>query len=468
MSRVLAAEFAITEERASRARVAKFLGRLIFFGLLLLIVVTAIPYGTNEPWLKAAFICGVFSLCAIAFIHSIASGELGVHGDRNILLSMLAMCALAFIQTLNIRSGSFDPAIDALGPWNSISADPFQTRFFTLQLLALTTVLALFYRYVNSGRRVRVLIHTIILVAAASAIFGIVRQTVQQEPGFVLPLTKPNQGYAQFINKNHFAYLMEMAFGLGIGMALASGPTRERVLFYIAILVPIWTGLVLSNSRGGILAMLAQAVVAVWLVTSGVVRNKGKEWRLTTLARTTMGRIALVLPLVAVIGLGTVWVGGDDLVSNLGSLSSEMNHETSEATRNEIWRASWKTFLAHPMLGVGFGGYWVAVTAHHEASGKQTPQEAHNDYLELLASGGVIGVAIGIWFAVSVIRRTRANLASDSSFQRAVSFAAVLGITGVAVHSMVDFGLHMMINALILIALVMLATKKMDSEPQES
>jgi O-antigen ligase len=116
-------------------------------------------------------------------------------------------------------------------------------------------------------------------------------------------------------------------------------------------------------------------------------------------------------------------------------------------------------FAAHPILGVGLGGYWIGITAHHEASGLMTPQEAHNDYLELLSSAGVIGFAIGIWFAIAVVRMMRKNLAADTGFARAVRFGAVLGLTGVAAHSLVDFGLHIMINAVVFVTLIMLGTQ---------
>src|SRR5258708_33451687 len=124
------------------------------------------------------------------------------------------------------------------------------------------------YRVASSERRVRILIHVVIGVAVFSALFGILRQATQHTNAFVLPLMKPEQGYGQFINKNHFAFLMEMAFGLGLGLVLAGGVKRERVMIYCAALLPIWTGLVLSNSRGGILAMMAQFLVAALLFSS--------------------------------------------------------------------------------------------------------------------------------------------------------------------------------------------------------
>src|SRR5689334_24666784 len=178
---------------------------------------------------------------------------------------MLALSALALLQTL-----SFGTRTEANLPvWNTISADPYQTRFFALPMLALTAFLALLYRYANTERRIRVLVYTVLGIAVASAIFGILRQTTQQnDVGFVLPLLRRNQGYGQFINKNHFVYLMDMAFGLGLGIVLGGGVKRERMMIYIAMLVPIWIALVLANSRGGVLAMIMQIIVAVLLLTS--------------------------------------------------------------------------------------------------------------------------------------------------------------------------------------------------------
>ena len=408
----------------------------MFGALVALIMITAIPYGTVEGWWKAAFVCAVFAICIVAIIESLMSGETRIEGG-SILLPMLALSALAFVQT--ISAGSSDI-------WNAISADPFQTRFFALQLFALTAFLALLYRYAGTERQIRVLVYTIIGVAIASAVFGILRHTTQQQTGFVLPLLKQNQGYGQFINKNHFAYLMEMAFGLGLGMLLGGGK-RDRVVIHVALLLPIWIGLVLANSRGGILAMLAQVVVAALLLLS---------FQSSSVARSAALKVVLIVVLVAGVLVGTFWVGGDRLATNFEAATNEFNADASRArvSRNEIWRASVKMFAAHPILGVGLGGYWTGITAYHDASGLMTPQEAHNDYLELLSSAGVIGFAIGVWFVVAVVRKIRAN-----GIEGAMRLGAVIGLAGVAAHSLVDFGLHIMVNAVVFLTLIMIATK---------
>ena len=425
------------------------LNKLIFSALIILISVAPIPYGTVEPWWKAAFVCAVFAICIVAIVDALLSRDDHILG-ASILLPMLALSALAFLQTLSL--GARTEA--NLAVWNSISADPYQTRFFALQMLALTAFLALLYRYASTERRIRVLVYVVLGIAVASAVFGILRQSTQQETGFLLPLLKQNQGYGQFINKNHFAYLMEMAFGVGLGLVLGGGVKRDRLMIYLALLLPIWTALVLANSRGGVLAMIAQVICAVLLLISF------RDYELPKVAQSFAFKLILLAVLIGGVLIGTLWVGGDRLASNFGATPSEFTAGTTSegASRNEIWRATLKMFAAHPILGVGLGGYWIAITAYHEASGLMTPQEAHNDYLELLSSGGLIGFALGIWFLVSVVRATRANLSKNHGYLRAVRCGATLGLVGVAAHSLVDFGLHIMTNAVVCLVLIMIAT----------
>ena len=456
MTQATVIEFVRHDEPHARVRIAALLNQGIFGLLVFLIGFAPIPYGTVEPWWKAAFVCFVFGVSILAIVERLLSNATKIEGAE-VLLPMAVLGLLAFIQTISVGGG---------GVWNALSADPYQTRFVALQLLALTALLALLYRYANTETRVRTLIYLVLGIAVATAIYGILRQTMQRSPGFILPLVKPGQGYGQFINKNHFAYLMEMALGLGLGLIVAGGLKREQVLLFVGLLMPVWTGLVLSNSRGGILAMLAQVVVAALLVITllPIQRADDAERRFLKIARSFAARTALTIVLLIGVILGVLWVGGDRLLGSFDSVSRELNPTVGGlnqgATRNEIWRATVKMFAAHPILGVGLGGYWVAITKYHEASGTLTPQEAHNDYLELLSSGGIVGFAIGVWFAVVVFQQVRKQLQAENSFRRAVCVAALLGITGVAVHSLVDFGLHMLANASIFLVLIMMATSE--------
>lgn len=403
------------------------LSKIIFALLVCVVVIAPLPYGTVEAWWKALFVCAVFAVCILAVVE-IAIANTSQKNPLSLVLPLLALATLAFVQS-----------------WTRISADYFQTRFFALQLLALTAFLALLYRYAATKQRLRILAYAIIAVALASAVFGTLRLTTQHGTGFLLPLLKPNQGFAQFVNKNHFAYLMEMAIGLIIGLTFSE--RSKQNLIHLAFLVPLWVALVLSNSRAGLVAMLTQVVIATMLLST---RPKLK--------------LALAAVLVAGVVTGTLWLGGDRLANNLALPTSESVASTTRdnASRNQIWGATMSLFAAHPILGTGLGAFWIGITAYHDASGTLVPQEAHNDYLELLASGGLIGLAIGAWFIVLVIREAKKNLWTSTGFTRALRFGATLGIAGVAVHSVFDFGLHLLGNAVVFLTLIMMATTQID------
>lgn len=473
MSQTTVMDFVTVDELPARTRIAALLNRGLFGSLVLLLCLAAIPYGTSHPWWKALFICLILTATIVAVIEALLAGTARIDG-KTVLLPIAAMAGFAFLQTLPLPGNKSDPALP-IAIWNAISADPYQTRFVALQLVALGLTLGLLYRYGSSQRRIRILLHVIIGVAVVSAIFGILRQTIQGEPGFILPILKPGAGYGQFINRNHFGFMMEMAFGLGLGLVAGGGINRKHAMVYVAMLLPIWTALVLANSRGSILAMVTQVAVAGLLITT--IKRDSYDPRSPFLraTRSVALRLTLLFVLIFAAIFGAVWVGGDRLISSLETVSGELNPDTSIAqagvTRNEIWRATLRMFSAHPILGVGLGGYAIAITTHHQASGTMTPQEAHNEYLELLASGGILGFSIGVWFVVAVFqlaRKSLRTLSSENQFRRAAWFGAVLGITGVAFHSLFDFGLHMMANALIFAALLMIATATTPSANQTS
>ena len=441
----------------SRGLVA--LDRSIFAALLCLIPLTSILYGTVEAWWEAAFECVIFGLVGLWLIEGLVRGTWDVHLP-GLAVPVFAFIGYALIQTITIR--------DAASGWQTISADPYTTRLFALKLLALLCVGLLLARYTSSPRRLRALIYVVIVTAVSSAIFGIVRETTQHNSiGFILPQLRPGSGYGQFINRNHFAYLMEMALGLGMGLLVGKSEKRTRLL-YLAAMLPIVIALVLANSRGGILSMFSQVLFLLLMVggfsaTTGSddrrngldARSRNAPWRLLV-------RIVLIACLLGAMVVGVLWIGGDPLTKRLETLQGEVKNEDADTEeggrRQEIWRATWKIIKEHPVTGVGFGGYWVAVTEYYDVPGQKRPYQAHNDYLELVASGGLIGALLGIWFIAAFFKRARLTLQARDAFRRSACLAALTGLFGIAVHSIVDFGLHITINVLVCIVLIVIAT----------
>ena len=454
----------LSAKPSARSRMARLLDRIIFLALLALIPLAAIPYGTVEPWWEALFECIVFVLGALWVVEGLLSGVWRISG-LPLLMPLLAIIVFAFVQTLALwgASESINGAV-----WRALSADPYETRRFTFKLLTLTLAGVLLLRYTSGRRRLHALVYVVISVGVASAAFGIVREATQgSAPSFILPYLTPSRGYGQFLNKNHFAFLMEMALGLVLGLVVGGGVRRDHLLIYLAAALPLWTGLVLAKSRGGIFSMFTQLLFLI--LFSMAVRSRGGAeqssstpgW-LQRIGGSLAFRAVLIVSLVIAVAISVVWMGGDPVVSRLEATSTEFSDEGIDmregARRMEIWRATWELIKDNPFAGVGFGGYWVAIPKYHDASGNWTPQRAHNDYLELAASGGLIGITLGAWFVIALAKRSRECLQSLDSFRRAACLGAVAGIVGVAAHSFVDYGLHITVNALIFVALVVIAT----------
>lgn len=446
------------DARSLRSNVAAALNVGVFYALPLVMALVAVPYGGAQPWWQAVFECLVFLLAAFGVVERWLRGEQRAQpvtivdslrkGSGKLLLPLLALTIFAFVQL--IPSGRQIAGVNV--QW-TLSWDPLGTKSFIVELCALIAFAWLLIRYAVTERRLSFFIDVIIGVAFLSALFGLVRQAIQNQTGFILPGLKAGFGYAQFINTNHFAFLMEMAIGLALGTVVTRGVGRRRVVMFLVAAGVMWLAVVRGNSRGGIVSLLCQVVVLGIFALSRQGENAGSP------QPSAVKRWATTIALIGVLLVGSIgaviFVGGDPLASRIDTLSVELNQQTAQTytLRQNIWQATWALIKDHPIAGVGFGGYWVAISQYHRASGETTPQQAHNDYLELMASGGIIGVAIALWFALVFAQIARRAVNKKNQLGSA-AVGAIVGLITVAIHSLVDFGLHVPINAMVLVTLI--------------
>jgi O-antigen ligase len=462
MASTIALDNSASAANGIRARLARALDAFIFGALLVWLALVVVPYGTIDPWAVALFECGVFALATLWLVEGWLSGGWFVREHR-LLIPLLLIAAFIFAQTVTFSSD----AVAGVTVKRAISADWYDTRYNFVYFIALILFAAMLWRYTSTPKRFRLLIYLIIGIGLANAFFGVARQVWQREPGFLLPRLQPGVGYGQFINRNHFAVLMEMALGLTLGLIVARGVRREHFLTFIALAIPIWAALVLSNSRGGIFSMLTQILfLAVSYRRSRdeeqvpedaeSVARSSPRWRMGA------ARTALIVALFIGIAFAAIWVGGESLSARLEEVPMELRPYMSETeggeNRRAIWVWTWHLIKDHPFAGVGFGAYNTAITQYHKASGEYAIGQAHNDYLELLASGGIVGVALVAWWFVLVVKAARRAWRASDAFRHAACVGALAGIFAVVVHSLVEFGLHMTGNACIFAALVVIAT----------
>jgi O-antigen ligase len=442
------------------------LSALIFAGLLVIAPLSSLPYGSVEPLWTALFEASVFLLAALWAAEGALSR--GWFSRAQVAAAPgVALAAYALLQSVPLGEGA-------------VSYDPYETRLVALELLAYAAFLALLLRYTDGERRLRALLYAVVAAGLASALFGILRQTAHRgEGGFLLEHLRAGTGYAQFVNKNHFAYLAEMTLGVLLGLVAGRGVARAKMLVPLALALPVWAALVLSNSRGAVFAMLCQVIflgAAFGVTRTGPTAAPGRSApaagtdgqgrsAFDRVARSKAARAALVAALLLTIVVGMVWLGGDTLADRVASVGEEVAEEEADVTRSgrkDIWAATWEMFAEHPFAGVGFGGFWTAVSRYHKGSGGSVPQQAHNDYLEILASGGIVGAALVVLFFFLLVRQSLPRLRGGSPFARSAALGALTGLCGVCVHSLVEFGLHVPSNAYAALALAAAAAARVN------
>jgi O-antigen ligase len=249
--------------------------------------------------------------------------------------------------------------------------------------------------------------------------------------------------YGPYVNHNHYAGLMELLVPIPLVMSLSRlAPEKERIAAGIAAAVMVVT-IFLSGSRGGMLAIFVELVFFVIVLL-----------RERTSLRIAIGAGAFAIVLVSLL----VWLGGKELTSRVSSISSETRTELSGGMRLSIDRDSLRVFRSKPVLGWGLGTFPVVYPQYRSFYTNFFVNEAHNDYLQLLCEMGLLGFGTMVWFLVVLYRtalRKIRNWASDVS--SAVTLACTLGLTGILVHSVLDFNLQIPGNAALFYVLCTLA-----------
>jgi hypothetical protein len=124
------------------------------------------------------------------------------------------------------------------------------------------------------------------------------------------------------------------------------------------------------------------------------------------------------------------------------------------------WEAAIDHIKVSPWIGTGAGTHLIYGRLFRRPPIQADPVHAHCDYLELLAEYGIAG---GVCMAFFLIAHARRGLRSfsdilrrriiPSGFHRSNGFAIQLGalcaVAGLAIHSFVDFDMHVPANAMI-------------------
>jgi O-antigen ligase len=418
--------------------------RAIYISLILLLILAPIPYGTVESWSTALWELWIFATMILWGILVLKEGRLNITSNP-LILPLLALLVVAIYQLLPLAGGER----------GTISYNSYATFQTAAKLFASICFFLLFATFVNTDERRNFAVKVIIAICVLIALVGIGQS-------YIGKMLWQRGAYGPFVNRNHFAGFLEMGVGLVGGMIIGRSVRREMMAVYASCALAMIAAILLSASRGGALALVAEVVFLAMVAIPSFIssRSEVRQRRFGVIVR-SVG--AMVLGIAAIFG-SLFLVGSEGLVQNIAQSQSDNEQVVTESySRREIWSATGRLIKDHPWLGVGLGAYPFAYTRYDQSSGSQRVEQSHNDYLQIVADAGLIGGLIALTFVVLLFARGFTAAQVRDRRKRSIIIGALAGCFAIAVHSFVEFNLQITSNGQLFLALAALATEKVDN-----
>src|SRR5580704_7507418 len=287
-------------------------------GICVLVAFAVLAHGAVEPWSEAVLEIGAAVLLLLWSWKLLTVSELKLVWNP-LLWPLLGFWLVAAFQL-------------AIG----ITAVPFLSR---IELLKFSALLALFLLCVQSFRtraQWRNFVWFLLSMGFVVSLFAILQHfTFNGKLYWVRELQYGGIPFGPYVNRNHFAGLMELLIPPGLAIQILGGERRDQVpLITLFTLLPIGA-LFLSASRGGIISFVAEVGFLTVLILAR--RREKKVFVAAALL------VALATILVSWLGIGAA----------LDRFATYKKLETSEGRRVEMLHDSLRIFQDHRILGTG-------------------------------------------------------------------------------------------------------------------
>jgi O-antigen ligase len=229
---------------------------------------------------------------------------------------------------------------------------------------------------------------------------------------------------------------------------LSSADASETLLTGFAAAV-MALSIVLTVSRGGLVCLVSAILLSSWWVLR---KQSSRARRLIA-----SGYMVLVLAVAA------SWGSAGAIIQQFEGAGPGIGG------RLEIWQDTMGIVRDFPLTGTGLNTYGIAVLHYQTAQSDGLYIEAHNDYLQLVAEGGLLlGVPILIALALfvrEVWRRFQEG--ADDTTTYWLRAGAVTGLGAIAVQEFFDFTLQMPGAAALFVVLAAVAIHRPDHVGQD-
>jgi O-antigen ligase len=350
--------------------------------------------------------------------------------------------------------------------WHALSVEPWETAV----ALGLFVALALWLLgLIGMMGRLPLdrIVMTLALFAVAVSIFAVVQRSLVVEGDQHSPIYgfwQSQHGglpFGPFVNPNHFAgwvlLILAVTFGYFCGLAGeswdASGrrlgewlvwltrPEAGRAVLLLLSVLAMATALVLTRSRSGV----ASFVVVMTVFGLQAVRR----------ATGALPKIAAAATVTALVVGALAWGGLDSVVA-------KFDRATADAPgRLTAWRDALHIAHDFPIFGSGLGTFGPTMLIYQSGQRAEIYFQAHNDYLQLAAEGGlIVGVAaLALVLTIGWLAWRRSG-GDEDSVTGWIRTGAIAGLIGMAAQSAVEFSLQMPGVTVLFVLLIAIAVHR--------
>jgi O-antigen ligase len=432
--------------------------------VLTLLALATLAFGAVYPWAYLP----LFAAAAVTGVIGVRQGGI-MPALRPVAVGLLVLWITIAIQLIPLPSAfvhavspsirgiisSYDLAFTPDADWLRLSIDPARTYIALLALGALGVYMIGLPSLLNA-RGLRFFPRGLALVAVPLALFAI--DSRQDNNGLIYGFWQPLDGggadhAGPFINRNHFGGWIVMSLCVMVGWLLGKIERGARVS---------GTRATALGDEGGAVFLMATAIVLgaislFWIVSRSAITSFGAAMAVfawLVMKRRHMGpaRRIFVLAALALVLITAASYRGIDI------LARWFVDERSLLSRIDAWRDGWDVVRDFPVIGTGLNTYSPAMLVYQKGNPGFHMAQAHNDYLQLVAEGGVVvalAVAVTALLLTSAIRRTlRAAKIEARGYW--VRTGAAVGLLAIAFQEVVEFSLQIPANAFLFCTLAAL------------
>jgi O-antigen ligase/Tfp pilus assembly protein PilF len=332
--------------------------------------------------------------------------------------------------------------------------------FISLKELPLFLVGPLFYFIISNNirgeKQINRIIGTVVLIGAALGIYGIF-----QYNGIDFAFWRGNiarlRVFGFFGNPGYFAGYLILPLSLTISLFFANKNRNRKILFLIGILA-MGTAIILTFTRSSYPAL----GVSLIFMFSLFLLSRGKEF-IKENKKIFIFLLIVIILAVSIFIIPTPLSKPGTAISQIkGRVSiTRLINDFSSGRRIAIWKFTWMMIKDHPILGSGIGTFKYNDLRYQAKFFEQgdnrsiypygIADKAHNEYLQLWAELGTIGLAIFLWLIIAYFNYGIRCLKREKDEQKQ---GIMIGLMGAVVAFLIDsfiwFPLHLSANVSLL------------------